>query len=384
MIDVDRRLVPEEFDIGMVHTAWVNVMKDALGEWIRVPVIIARGAHVRLPLARSLTRSRTDSPSFCRLQPGPVFGVTAAVHGNELNGVPCIHRLMLDLDVKRLNGTVVGVPCVNVVGYARLQRTWSDNQDLNRSFPGKPNGTSSEIFCYYFFEKIVKCLNWLIDLHTASFGRINSYYIRVDMLDPDQAKMAELLKPQIILHNSGQDGTLRGIAAKHGIKAITVEAGNPQRFQLQIIQWVYSGVRKVLDHYNIYNIQSGSYETPLTSKVCKRGFWTYTDTGGMLEVYPRTIALSHCLSHWHCIATNENARLSFVSVAVNTYVGKGDLVARVKDIFGNVVKDYYAEEDGVVIGRSSNPVAVAGSRIIHWGVRMLSPCHSFCFNVQMG
>jgi predicted deacylase len=77
----------------------------------------------------------------------------------------------------------------------------------------------------------------LIDLHTASFGRINSYYLRVDMLDPVQAKMADLLKPQIILHNSGQDGTLRGVAAKHGIKAITVEAGNPQRFQVQIIQW---------------------------------------------------------------------------------------------------------------------------------------------------
>jgi hypothetical protein len=133
-------------------------------------------------------------------------GLTAVVHGNELNGVPCIHRVITDLDVRHLKGTVVAIPCVNVPGYLRFAREFSDGKDLNRLFPGKKDGTASEIFAYQLLHKIVVQFNYLIDLHTASFGRINSYYVRSDMNDPVSATMAKFQQPQIILHNSGQDG----------------------------------------------------------------------------------------------------------------------------------------------------------------------------------
>ena len=150
-----------------------------------MPVIIARG-----------------------VEPGPVVGITAVVHGNELNGVPCIHRVITDIDVNTLKGTLVAVPCVNVPGYLRFSREFSDGKDLNRLFPGQASGTASQVYAYNFFEKIVKKLDFLIDLHTASFGRLNSYYVRSDMNDPMSAIMAKLQQPQIILHNSGQDGIL--------------------------------------------------------------------------------------------------------------------------------------------------------------------------------
>jgi predicted deacylase len=90
----------------------------------------------------------------------------------------------------------------------KFTREFSDGKDLNRYFPGTPNGTSSQVFNYNFFEKIVKCFNYLVDLHTASFGRINSFYIRADLNDPITSIFAKLQQPQIILHNSGQDGAL--------------------------------------------------------------------------------------------------------------------------------------------------------------------------------
>ncbi|RKO84083.1 hypothetical protein BDK51DRAFT_37918, partial [Blyttiomyces helicus] len=270
-------------------------------------------------------------------------GITAVVHGNELNGVPCIHRVITDIDVHRLRGTVVAVPCINVPGYLRFMREFSDGKDLNRLFPGKPDGTASQIYAYNIMSKLIDHFNYLIDLHTASFGRVNSYYVRSDMNDPVAGDMAKLQQPQIILHNSGQDGTMRSAAMNRGVKAITVEIGNPQLFQNQYVQWSYLGVMRILAYLNMFALDptdSLPPSSPPNTILCSKGFWIYTRTGGVLEVYPM----------------------------VNTVVRKGALIARIKNIFGNIVDEIYSPSHGVTIGRSSNPVAMAGDRVLHLGV----------------
>ncbi|KAI7869211.1 hypothetical protein BDF14DRAFT_1785992 [Spinellus fusiger] len=314
------RLVIEDFPKHSVSTAWIKMIQQGLSEWIRLPVIICRGS-----------------------EEGPVVGITAAVHGNELNGVPCIHRVVAEIDVKKLHGTVVAVPCVNVTGYLQFSREFADGRDLNRLFPGKEDGFASQVYCYQLMNKIISQFNYLIDLHTASFGRVNSYYVRADMNDPMSAIMAHLQKPQIVLHNSGQDGTLRSAASARGIKAVTVEIGNPQLFQNQYVQWSYKGVMRILDHLDMFSLNdtiSSDTGNPPTTILCSKGFWIYTRTGGVLEVYPD----------------------------VNTMIFKGDLIARIKNIFGNIVDEYFAPCGGIVIGRSSNPVAMSGDRILHLGV----------------
>ncbi|KAI9350433.1 hypothetical protein BD770DRAFT_394496 [Pilaira anomala] len=318
------RLIVEDFPKHSISTAWIKMVKQGLSEWLRLPVIVCRGT-----------------------EDGPVVGITAAVHGNELNGVPCIHRVVSQIDVNKLHGTVVAVPCVNVSGYLKFTREFADGRDLNRYFPGREDGFASQVFCYQLMKKVISQFNYLIDLHTASFGRINSYYVRADMNDPVSATMARLQQPQIVLHNSGQDGTLRSAAAARGIRAITVEIGNPQSFQSQYIQWSYIGVMRILDHLEMYTLADYQSTTedlialgPPSTLLCSKGFWIYTKTGGVLEVYPD----------------------------VNTSIKKGDMIARIKNIFGNVVDEYYAPCSGIVIGRSSNPVAMSGDRIVHLGV----------------
>ncbi|KAI8803150.1 hypothetical protein BJ742DRAFT_761789 [Cladochytrium replicatum] len=325
-------LLIDEFPKGKISTLWINMVKQGLSEWLRIPVIVARGT-----------------------EDGPVVGITAAVHGNELNGVPCIHRVISDIDVHRLKGTVVACPCINVPGYLRFTREFSDGKDLNRVFPGAESGTASQIYCYQLMQKLIHHFEYLIDLHTASFGRVNSYYVRSDMNDTVSAVLAKLQQPQIILHSSGQDGTLRGAAMQKGIKAITVEIGNPQLLQNQYVQWSYLGVMRILNYLNMFTsdpLQSpnGTADDPAwlslgtppppTTIVCSKGFWIYTRTGGVLEVYP----------------------------AVNTVVRKGALIARIKNIFGNIVEEIFCPSHGVTIGRSSNPVAMAGDRVMHLGI----------------
>lgn len=319
------KLEVDEFPLCTISTAWIKVMTQGLGEWVKLPVIVCRGK-----------------------EDGPVVGLTAAVHGNELNGVPCIHKVVSQIDVNQLKGTLVAIPCVNVWGYLKFQREFADGRDLNRQFPGKEDGYSSQVFCYHLMSKIMSQFNYMVDLHTASFGRVNSYYVRADMNDPVGASMARLQQPQIILHNSGQDGTLRSAAAARGIKAITVEIGNPQTFQDRYVQWAYMGIMRILDHFEMFSINNivdevdGSSEElgPVHTILCSRGFWIYTKTGGILEVYP----------------------------GVNTLIRKGEIIARIKNMFGNIIEEYFAPCTGIIIGRSSNPVAMAGDRIVHLGV----------------
>ncbi|KAI8967165.1 hypothetical protein BDF20DRAFT_902111 [Mycotypha africana] len=318
------KLTVNDFPEKTISTAWIKLVKQGLSEWIRLPVIVCRG---------------TDTESH------PVVGITAAVHGNELNGVPCIHCVVSEIDVNHLKGTVVAVPCVNVAGYLKFTREFADGRDLNRYFPGREDGFAAQVFCHHLMNKVISQFHYLIDLHTASFGRVNSYYVRADMNDATAARMARLQQPQIVLHNSGQDGTLRSACSAKGIKAITVEIGNPQLFQSQYVQWSYMGVMRILDDLNMYSLNEAAtndmvIQGPPNTILCSKGFWIYTKTGGVLEVFP----------------------------GVNTIIKKGDLIARIKNIFGNVIEEYYAPCSGIVIGRSSNPVAMSGDRILHLGV----------------
>lgn len=272
-------------------------------------------------------------------EPGPVVGITAAVHGNELNGIPVIHRLLSTLVKTGLRkGTLVAVPILNIPAYLRQQREFEDGVDLNRIMPGKEPGNMSSLYAHRVFNRVIRKFNYLIDLHTASSGRVNSLYIRANMDDEVTARLARLVAPQIIVHNPASDGTLRGAAEDIGIRALTIEIGDPQRFQRDLVRAARLGVQEILEHLGMLDNISDP-ETPTVIE-CSRSMWMYTDRGGILRVLPNLV----------------------------DRVKAGQLVARLHDIWGDLVGEYHAPEDGVVIGKSVNPTARAGSRILHLGI----------------
>jgi glutathione synthetase len=305
----------EDAPKGAISRYWLEIVKDGMGVPVRIPVIIARG--------------KTD---------GKTVGLTAALHGNELNGIPVIQRLFNELDVKQLRGTIVGIPILNVPSYLRKKRRFLDGTDLNHIMPGKPNGTVSQVYAWRVVNKIVKHFDYLLDLHTASNGRMNSYYIRADMSDEVVRRMALLQNAQIIIHNPPSDGTLRGTADELEIPAITLEVGNPNSFQKGMIRDGLTGIHNLLGFLKMTDseVEEQSAETVL----CKKSYWLYTDTGGLLTVHP--------------VATQ--------------IVEKGEKIATLRNVFGDIIKEYKAPERGVIIGKSVSPVNQAGGRILHLGI----------------
>ncbi|MEM6318501.1 MAG: succinylglutamate desuccinylase/aspartoacylase family protein [Bacteroidota bacterium] len=314
-IPIIEQLSIEQVQKGTIARFWLNLVKDGLCESIRIPVIVARG--------------QTD---------GKVLGLTAAVHGNELNGIPVIQRIFKETDVKALRGTLVGIPVANVPYFHRKKRRFIDGKDLNHIMPGRPNGTVSDVYAWRLVNCVIHQFDYLVDLHTASFGRINSYYIRADMDDPTVKAMAKLQNAQIIVHNPPSDGTLRGTADEMGIPAITLEVGNPNTFQKGMIRDGLTGMHNLLGYFGMLDCE---IEEPDTATIlCKKSYWIYTDTGGVLTVHPKVMEL----------------------------VQKGQVIATMRNIFGDLVKEYLAPEDGIVIGKSVSPVNQTGGRILHLGV----------------
>ena len=180
--------------------------------------------------------------------------------------------------------------------------------------------------------------DYLIDLHTASAGRINSYYIRANMNKPVTRDLALLQNAQIIVHNPPADGTLRGAASAAGIPSITLEVGNPSLFQKGMIRSGLTGLINAMIYLDMMDDEIEQPEEPAI--LCKSSFWIYTDYGGLLSIKP----------------------------GLTDMIQKDQHIATQTDIFGDKITDYFAPENGILIGKSTSPVNLTGGRILHLGI----------------
>jgi predicted deacylase len=203
--------------------------------------------------------------------------------------------------------------------------------------PGNARGNRSDVYAFHLIDRIAKHFDYLIDLHTASFGRVNSLYVRADMSNEVTASMARLQRPQIILHDPPSDYTLRGALNEIGIPAITLEICDPHKFQPESIRRSLTGVLRVLSLLEMLPPRKVPDSPPPI--ICEGSRWLYTDRGGLLTVLPD----------------------------VTDYVSKDQIIARQTNVFGDVVREYRSPTDGVIIGHSTDPVSQTGARIVHLG-----------------
>ncbi|WP_395374742.1 succinylglutamate desuccinylase/aspartoacylase family protein [Marinicella sp. W31] len=296
---------------------WLDICSTGLSQPLQIPVIVARGNNDK-----------------------PVLGITAAIHGNEINGIAAIHGIMENIDIHALEGSIIAIPVCNVPSFVRRRRRFPNHEDLNRIMPGNPTGNISGIYAHHFHDKVLTKLDYLIDLHTASFGRVNSFYVRANMNSKTIRTMAKLQNPGIILHNEPTVGTLRHAAEELGLPAITVELGDPNIFQQPFIDKGINGIHNMLDHLHMLDKDDDTEDTVVKPIICKDSYWIYAADGGLLTVHPE----------------------------LYEKVEKGQLIATLTDVFGSELQQYKAPEDGIVIGKSNSPVGEAGARILHLGL----------------
>jgi predicted deacylase len=261
--------------------------------------------------------------------PGPVLCLTAAVHGDELNGIEVVRRVLEDLDVEILNGAVIGVPIVNIQGFYRGTRYLPDRRDLNRFFPGNAKGSAATRIAHSFFTEVVKHCSAVVDLHTGSLNRTNLPQVRADLRNPAAARMTQAFGATVVLHSKGEAGSLRRAAAAAGIPSVTFEMGEPMRVQPEQVEHGAKAVETLL--YSLGMTKTRRYWGD-PEPVYYSSKWVRVDNGGIL----------------------------FSDAALGERVSEGELLGVVTDPITNQQYRIYAPISGRVLGMALNQVVLPG------------------------
>ena len=293
---------------------------------------------IDLPLADLSTHTSMAMPVqvIHGRRDGPRLFVCAAIHGDEINGVEIIRRLLNLSALKRLRGTLIAVPIVNVMGFVTQSRYLPDRRDLNRSFPGSVRGSLAGRLARLFLDEVVSKATHGIDLHTGAVHRDNFPQIRGNLDDPETERLARAFGVPAIINAGFREGSLRESAAKQDVPVIVYEAGEALRFDEACIRAGLNGVVNVMRAL------------------------------GMLPEARRSRAAPHQLvigsSTW---VRAPQSGLVRTAIALGSPVRAGDALAIVADPFGENEVTIEASADGIVIGRTNLPVVHEGDALFH-------------------
>lgn len=267
---------------------------------------------------------------------GPRLLVSAAIHGDELNGVEVIRRLLRHRALRKLRGSLIAIPIVNVYGFLNHARYLPDGRDLNRSFPGSAKGSLAGRMAHNFMTEVLSQCSHGIDIHTGARHRANLPQIRADLNDTETRRMAEAFGVPVILHAKLRDGSLRQAADDAGIPMLLYEAGEALRFDEIAIRAGVRGVINVMRSIGMLpaSRSKGRRHRPMMTD---QTVWVRAPGSGVLRAL-----------------TPLGARTS-----------KGSLLGVVADPLGQTETDVRSSDDGIVIGRTFLPLVHEGEALFH-------------------
>ena len=248
-----------------------------------VTVDPGRKVQIELPFARVVTGATESLPVkvINGRSAGPNIWLSAAIHGDELNGIQIIKRVIRDLDAKTLRGAVIAVPIVNPLGFIIESRYLPDRRDLNRSFPGSARGSTASRLAFLFMEQVVSQCTVGIDLHTATNHRMNLPQVRANLDDPDTLSLARAFGAPFSIHARLRDGSLRQAAVERGKTMLLYEAGQAHRFDDDAIEAGVAGVMRTLRAMGMVDMRLPRVRA---TRLIRRTKWVRARRGGIVDM----------------------------------------------------------------------------------------------------
>jgi uncharacterized protein len=288
------------------------ITKLATGSTVSLPVIIVHGAH-----------------------PGKRLFLTAAVHGDEVNGIAIIQRSLAKVNPTRLCGSILAVPVANVLGFLQETRYLPDRRDLNRSFPGSSSGPLGARLAHLLLQHVIAQCDYGIDLHSGSDHRTNLPHIRADLNDGPTKRLARTFGAPVILHAPKRAGSLREAAVTRGVRTLVYEAGEAHRWSANDID---VGMRGILNIMRASKMLPQKHSAVRSSPyIATTSRWIRASRGGLVTMHAR----------------------------LGDILSEGQSLATIADAFGTGKRIVRANQRGIVIGLSVNPVVHKGDALIH-------------------
>ncbi|MCA1819839.1 MAG: succinylglutamate desuccinylase/aspartoacylase family protein [Thermoplasmatota archaeon] len=307
------RFAGRRIEAGDTVEVDLKVSETVTHQPMRVPVTVARGE-----------------------KDGPILFVTSALHGDEINGIAVVRRLLDGIEKTLVRGTLVAVPVANRFGFDARDRYLPDRRDLNRAFPGDARGHMAARIAQVLFRQVVLPCDAGIDLHTAAAGNTNLCHIRGDADDTRVRPLMRAFGIPVMVHGDGPRGSLRRAATDAGIPTILFEAGEPGRFQRHVVQVGHQGLLRLMHHLGMVATPP---PRPKLQILVRSSAWVRSDHGGILDL----------------------------GVEPGDLVRKGQALGSIHEPLGKHVDQVEAPHSGVVLGTSTSPLVFPGMAIVHIG-----------------
>jgi predicted deacylase len=306
-----------------------------IGEHIILP---GETKKIELPVAKLYTDTEVSLPVYIvrGKKEGPTIFVSAAIHGDELNGIEIIRRLIASKKLNVTSGTLIAVPMVNVYGVVNQSRYMPDRRDLNRCFPGSAKGSLAGRLANIFLEEIVKHCDYGIDLHTGAIHRSNLPQIRADMADEETTELAIAFGTPVIINAEILDGSLRSVAKDNGTKILVYEAGEALRFDELSILAGMKGVLNVLRHLGMIK-KSRSRKNIIAPVIAFKSGWIRANASGFVK---------------HKFELGDK-------------VYKNQVLAEIGSPYGEVIESVHSKHDGIIVGKQNIPLVQEGEAMYH-------------------
>lgn len=305
----------------------INGVRIRPGQSINIEIAIARlPTHTLIDLPVFIDRAKDD---------GPTVLISGGVHGDEMNGIVTVKRMLEEGLFKPKKGTIIYIPLVNVYGFLSNSRTFPDGRDLNRSFPGSNKGSLASQIAYILTNQIIPNIDFGIDMHTG--GRMLSNYpqIRVDFKDTKGLELAKVFGAKFVINSNYIDKSFRKEAFKLKKHILVYEGGESMRLDDLAIDEAILGTKRVLAHLGMIDDEVDQGEHILM----KESSWTRAKMSGI-----------------------------FTPIAkAGEAVKKGQVLAKISDPYGQVKVSVKSGSNGYIVGVNNSPVVNAGDAIFHIG-----------------
>jgi len=295
--------------------------------------------EIVINIARLPSRTQIDTPIYAYrgLEDGPVLALTAGMHGDEINGMEIVRRI-LDVGHNRVKrGTVICMPIINIYGFLNYSREVPDGKDVNRSFPGSKNGSLASRVAYHLTHDVIPFIDYGIDFHTGGSMRTNYPQIRCVMSDEKNVELANAFHAPFTIDAPFRPHSIRQTAAKQGKNIIVYEGGESLRFDQHAIEEGVNGTLRLMKHINMID---WAPEPKEENKIIWNSSWARAHHAGLFQ------SIIRC----------------------GDLVQKNQIIGTITDPFGEFKEEIKSPSTGYVVGLNNHPVVNAGDALLHIGM----------------
>lgn len=306
-------------------------------------ILPGKGAELNLDVAKLHTSTPIQVPVIVHRakEDGPVLLLMAGMHGDEINGMEIIRRVIRKGWNKPNAGTVICIPVFNIFGFLNVSRELPDGRDLNRSFPGSNSGSLASQFAYHFMKEIAPVVDYVIDFHTGSAQRNNFAQIRCVFSDQQSLELAQVFNPPFIVHSSYISKSVREAMNKRGKKILLFEGGKTNSIEEKVVTEGLDGIKRMLEHLQMRTFKTDNSENRKPVFI-KNSRWLRASHSGMF-----------CLM-----------------IENGTKVAAGTVLGIITDPFGKIERKVKATIDGYVFCANETPVVNKGDALFHIGAEV--------------